>query len=66
GDTAERVRQQLAAARSDADLMPDIRDLPEFMPQTEFDRRFGPVGSGRYQRVIERIDASLDAHPLTQ
>jgi hypothetical protein len=66
GDAAERVRQQLAAARSDADLMPDIRDLPEFMPQTEFDRRFGPVGSGRYQRVIERIDASLDAHPLTQ
>lgn len=66
GDAAERVRQQLAAARSDADLMPDIRDLPEFMPQTEFDRRFGPIGSGRYQRVIERIDASLDAHPLTQ
>jgi hypothetical protein len=66
GDAAARIRQQLAAARTDADLMPDVRDLPEFMPQAEFDRRFGPVGSGRYQRVIERIDARLDAHPLTQ
>ncbi|MBT9540394.1 hypothetical protein [Thiobacillus sp.] len=66
GDTAARVRQQLAAARTDADLLPDIRDLPEFMPQAEFDRRFGPVGSARYQAVIASIDARLDAHPLTQ
>ncbi|MDP1757561.1 MAG: hypothetical protein Q8L38_08975, partial [Pseudohongiella sp.] len=66
GDAAAHVRQQLAAARTDADLLPDVRDLPEFMPQAEFDRRFGPVGSARYQRIIERIDTRLDAHPLTQ
>ena len=66
GDTATRVRQQLAAARTDADLLPDMRDLPEFMPQAEFDRRFGPVGSARYLAVITRIDNRLDAHPLLQ
>ncbi|HQT31606.1 MAG TPA: hypothetical protein PLE48_13675 [Thiobacillus sp.] len=65
-DTATRVRQQLAAARTDADLLPDMRDLPEFMPQAEFDRRFGPVGSARYLAVITRIDDRLDAHPLLQ
>lgn len=65
-NAAMRVRQQLAAAQNDANLVPDFRDLPEFMPQAEFDRRFGPVGSARYQRVIEHIDARLDAHPLTQ
>jgi hypothetical protein len=64
GDAAARVRQQLAAAHSDGDLLPDFRDLPEFMPQAEFERRFGPVGSARYQRVIETIDARLAAHPL--
>jgi len=64
GDDAARVRQLLATARSDADLLPDFHDLPEFMPQTEFDRRFGPVGSTRYERMIERIDARLAAHPL--
>lgn len=66
GDGAARVRQLLATARSDADLLPDFRGLPEFMPQTEFDRRFGPVGSARYEQMIERIDARLAAHRLAQ
>jgi hypothetical protein len=66
GQAAARVQQRLAAARSDTDLLPDFRDLPEFMPQAEFDRRFGPVGSARYQRVIDDIDARLAAHPLAQ
>ncbi len=66
GDAAARIRQQLANARSDADLLPDYRDLPEYMPQAEFDRRFGPIGSARYQRVIDRIDARLSTHPLAR
>ena len=66
GEDAARVRQLLASARSDADLLPDFHDLPEFMPQTEFDRRFGPVGSPRYQQMIDRIDARLAAHRLAQ
>ncbi|MHB1053150.1 MAG: hypothetical protein ACYCZT_08770 [Thiobacillus sp.] len=63
-ETAARVQQQLATARSDADLLPDFRNLPEFMPQDEFERRFGPVGSPRYQKIIARIDARLADHPL--
>ncbi len=65
-ETAIRVQQQLAAARNDSDLLPDFRNLPEFMGQSEFERRFGPVGSSRYQKIINRIDARLAAHPLTQ
>jgi hypothetical protein len=64
GDAAEKVRGLLVAARKDTDLLPDFRNLPEFMPQAEFERRFGPVGSPRYQRIITRIDARLAAHPL--
>lgn len=66
GDDAARVQQLLARARSDADVLPDFRDLPEFMPRTEFDRRFGPIGGRRYQHVIRGIDARLAAHPLTR
>jgi hypothetical protein len=66
GEAAAQVQQRLAAARSDADLLPDFRDLPEFMPQAEFERRFGPIGSARYLRIIDRIDARLAAHPLGQ
>ena len=65
-EAAAQVQQRLAAARHDADLLPDFRDLPEFMPQAEFDRRFGPIGSPRYLKVIDRIDARLAAHPLAQ
>ena len=66
GDGAARVRQQLATIRNDAALLPDFRDLPEFMSQAEFDRRFGPVGSPRYLKLIDRIDTRLAAHPLAQ
>lgn len=66
GEAAAQVQQRLAAARSDADLLPDFRDLPEFMAQAEFDRRFGPIGSPRYLKIIDRIDARLTAHPLLQ
>lgn len=65
-EAAAQVQQRLAAARHDADLLPDFLDLPEFMPQAEFDRRFGPIGSSRYQRLIDRIDDRLAAHPLAQ
>ncbi|MGV8992265.1 MAG: hypothetical protein ACOH1Q_12775 [Thiobacillus sp.] len=66
GDSAVRIQQKLATARSDADLLPDFRNLPEFMPQAEFERRFGPVGSSRYQKILARIDSRLAIHPLTQ
>jgi hypothetical protein len=66
GEDAARLRQRLTAARHDADLLPDFRDLPEFMPQAEFDRRFGPIDSPRYLKIIDRIDARLAAHPLAQ
>lgn len=66
GEAAAHVQQLLAAARNDADLLPDFRDLPEFMPQAEFDRRFGPVGSPRYRKIVDHIDARLAAHPLAQ
>ncbi|MEW5967375.1 MAG: hypothetical protein AB1720_10350 [Pseudomonadota bacterium] len=64
GASAGRVQQRLAAARSDSDLMPDFHDLPEFLSQAEFDRRFGPIGGPRYQQIIDTIDARLAAHPL--
>lgn len=66
GEAAAQIQMRLAAARRDADLLPDFRDLPEFMPQAEFERRFGPVGGPRYQHVIDTIDTRLAAHPLAR
>ncbi|MDT3707699.1 MAG: hypothetical protein ROZ09_12795 [Thiobacillus sp.] len=66
GEAALRVQRMLAAARSDTDLLPDFRDLPEYMPEPEFDRRFGPVDGPRYRQIVDSIDARLAAHPLVR
>jgi len=60
----ERLRQAVAAGLRESDLMPEVRDLPEFMPQAEFVRRFGGVGKPPYQAMVARIEQRLDALPL--
>lgn len=64
GANALQTQQKLAEADDDTDLMPDFNDLPEFMPNDEFVRRFGGVGSPRYQAVIDEIDRRLMRHAL--
>ncbi len=64
GVNATQTQRRLAQVSGDADLMPDFNDLPEFMANDEFVRRFGGVGSPRYQAVINQIDQRLLLHPL--
>lgn len=60
----ERLRRILVAGLTENDLIPEVRDLPEFMPQAEFVRRFGGVGQPRYQAMMERIEQRIAALPL--
>ena len=55
-----RMAQRLA----ETDLMPDVSDLPEYMPESEFRRRFGSVGTPAYQAMLREIEARLDRLPL--
>ncbi|MCU0928918.1 MAG: hypothetical protein MUE62_06945 [Burkholderiaceae bacterium] len=70
GDLAVREPRQLQAriARglADADLMPDARDLPEFLPEREFAARYGGVGGAGYERLRAEIEARIDALPLME
>lgn len=61
---ASRVQALLAAAASESALCPQVADLPEFMGEEEFTRRFGKVGSSAYRKVIREIDRRMAAHPL--
>ncbi len=58
------LQQRLAAGVSEADLMPDVSDLPEYMHAAEFKRRFGGVGAPAYRAVLQDIEARLDKLPL--
>ncbi len=60
-----RALQRRLAGRADATAyFPDIRDLPEFMAEAEFRRRFGGVGAPAYQRTLATIDARIGALPI--
>jgi hypothetical protein len=59
-----KLQQRLAVGLSEEDFMPDVSDLPEFMNETEFRRRFGAPGSPAYQRMMSDIEDRLGATPL--
>lgn len=59
-----RLRKAVVAGLQENDLIPEVRDLPEFMRQDEFVRRFGGVGQPRYQAMVQRIEQRLAALPL--
>lgn len=64
GDAAARLRRELARGMREADLMPDVRDLPEFLTQAEFKRRYGGVGQPAYGKVVAEIERRIAALPL--
>ena len=61
---ALQMARTLAAGAAESDFMPGVSDLPEFMPEAEFRRRFGGIDSEGYARVIAGIDSRIDALPL--
>ena len=66
GLRAEAVRTYLAGLAKDAALTPSFADLPEFMPEAVFVRRFGGVGSPAYFAQMAEIERRLERHPLYQ
>lgn len=62
GATA-RLQRELARGLQEKDFMPDVRDLPEFLSQAEFKRRFGGVGQPAYQKMVAEIERRITALP---
>jgi len=44
--------------------MPDVSDLPEFMREAEFKRRYGGVGGAGYDKMMAAIEARVAAVPV--
>ena len=56
---ALRLQKKLANVRDAGTFFPKVRDLPEFLSQAEFQRRFGGVGQPAYQRMMQRIEKRI-------
>ena len=63
-ESALRLQRQVAANIRDSDILPKIVDLPEFMPEAEFKKRFGGIGSLPYKRMMDDIEKRIAALPL--
>lgn len=60
----QRLLTRLAQGLEDHDLLPPLTDLPDFLPQATFERRYGGVGGEGYNALLSDIDRRLDALPL--
>jgi hypothetical protein len=63
-EAPRRVQAAVARGVQDHDLVPRLDDLPEFIPEAEFLRRYGGVGSPGYNRLLATIDERIAALPL--
>jgi hypothetical protein len=64
--SARRLQQRLRAGTREKDFMPGTADLPEFIPEVEFIRRFGGVDTPAYKKMLAEIERCIAALPLYQ
>lgn len=56
---ARRVQDVLAGVKDAGVFFPRVNDLPEFMHQAEFERRFGGVGAPAYRAMEAKIETRI-------
>jgi hypothetical protein len=61
---ARTLQKKLRAGVSERDFMPATADLPEFMQEAEFKRRFGGIDGAEYKKMMAEIDRRIAALPL--
>lgn len=63
-DRGRKLARAIAAGVRESDFMPDVSDLPEFMAEAEFKRRFGGIGGAGYNKMMATIEARVASRPL--
>ncbi len=63
-DSARTLQQNLAAGVNERDMMPDVANLPEFLSDAQFRRRFGGVGAPAYKNMMRKIERRIAACTL--
>ncbi|MGE5819475.1 MAG: hypothetical protein ACM37Z_15750, partial [Deltaproteobacteria bacterium] len=61
---AVKLQRRLSAGIREKDIMPATQDLPEFMPDAEFKKRYGGVGAPAYNQMMADIERRVAALPL--
>ncbi len=61
---ARKLQQRVSAGIHEKDIMPATKDLPEFMPEAEFKKRYGGVDAPAYKRMMNDIEHRVAALAL--
>ncbi|MFM8330238.1 MAG: hypothetical protein ACKN9T_00965 [Candidatus Methylumidiphilus sp.] len=64
--SAQKLQQFLSGALREADFMPSVEGLPEFMPEAEFKSRFGGIGAPAYNKMMQDIERRIAALPSSR
>jgi len=62
--TAQKLQIKVGAGIDEGDIIPTIADLPEFMSEGEFKRRFGGIDGPEYKKMMADIEGRIAALPL--
>jgi len=63
---SKRCQSTLAAIEDGRVFFPPLHDLPEFLGEAEFKRRFGGIDAPAYQLMVRIIDTRIGDLPLYQ
>ena len=62
--TAKQLQAKVGAGTIESDLIPATADLPEYLTEAEFKRRFGGVDGVEYKKLMAEIEQRVAALPL--
>lgn len=63
-ERSRNLARAIASGVKESDFMPDVSDLPEFMQEAEFKRRYGGIGGPGYNKMMATIEARVESRPL--
>ena len=63
-ESARKIQKAMSGIKDYSDFMPDPRDLPEHMDETEFKQRFQSVYSPAYKEITKQIDTRIAETPI--
>lgn len=64
--SARKLQRLMGWTRREADFMPSVEGLPEYLSEAEFARRFGGVGEPAYEKTMREIGRRVDALALSR
>ena len=59
--SARKLQGAAAGRLGAAAILPELKDLPEFMQEAEFKRRYGGIGGAEYRKMMAEIERRVAA-----